>query len=389
MSMTSNSPFREQDVRRDTGGRFDEHVRTGPEVTLDSAPDWGAAHIEEGGRTPWGSADSVNHFAEGLAFASTPGHGGYKVSPERQKAIPSTMRVQGAWYEEDVEWRIAALYHPEAFTSAGVEVEQARSECEQQVKDYFPDKWEATYGPLEPGESRTKDEQLWGEAHAGDYVTTSALRLDDGRVQVTATRTATGDKDTFILSREQHDAMKAGVADDRGAAHRSIVPEDAVPEPRPEPIEVPRYRGLPDVTSLTPTGRARVQKDLTQRWRNPETGEVRSLTTIIERDGLTGKAVYVENGARKYSLSVGSSAYAVSKATWDAVPTPDERTPADKALTEYHVARDKYEASERRSSPSSWARTVARQEQSSELARKANAARAAWKELLPESDIDK
>lgn len=61
--------------------------------------------------SPWGPVDSVEEVAHGVEFISTPGHGGYHLSEERQaevvKRFPHfTTFVGGPWYEEDCDWAI-------------------------------------------------------------------------------------------------------------------------------------------------------------------------------------------------------------------------------------------------------------------------------------------
>ena len=89
---------------------------------LDSLPLW----LDRDGQTPWGTADDVHAFAEGIAFVSTPSHGGYYVSPALNARIPAVLRNRqfaksalggGGWYEEDIEWASVALTYPDVFPS--------------------------------------------------------------------------------------------------------------------------------------------------------------------------------------------------------------------------------------------------------------------------------
>lgn len=52
-------------------------------------------------RTPWGAAQHVQPLAEGIAFVSTPRHGGVHLSPERKEQMPADLRR--TWFEEDCE----------------------------------------------------------------------------------------------------------------------------------------------------------------------------------------------------------------------------------------------------------------------------------------------
>lgn len=77
--------------------------------------------------TPWGKADSVTKVAPGIAFVSTPRHGGYRVSKMlAENEIPKIQRDKAAifqsgyyWFEEDCAWSIVALNFPQYFERAG------------------------------------------------------------------------------------------------------------------------------------------------------------------------------------------------------------------------------------------------------------------------------
>jgi len=66
--------------------------------------------------TPWGQSDHQKKYAEGVIFYSTPGHGGFKLSPERNEKIPPKLRNSDGWYEEDCEASIVITAFPEMFT---------------------------------------------------------------------------------------------------------------------------------------------------------------------------------------------------------------------------------------------------------------------------------
>lgn len=90
--------------------------------------------------TPWGHADHIEMVAEGVWFVSTPGHGGYRLSPERNAEVPVEGRRFAAawskgwfdgsaetvgWYEEDCAvWAVVKTF-PDLFPE--VTPEQAAS----------------------------------------------------------------------------------------------------------------------------------------------------------------------------------------------------------------------------------------------------------------------
>lgn len=84
--------------------------------------------VKRGGHSPWGTIDQVDKVAEGIAFVSTPSHGGFFVSPEREKDIPVAHRAYAArwaapgWYEEDCAAAYVVLAFPELFSEKQVEL---------------------------------------------------------------------------------------------------------------------------------------------------------------------------------------------------------------------------------------------------------------------------
>lgn len=81
--------------------------------------------------TPWGIADFIDPIDEGIAFYSTPSHGGFLVSRERLEEMPLSLAAVGleseyhgpapdggAWFEEDYEAAAVVVAFPELFTTA-------------------------------------------------------------------------------------------------------------------------------------------------------------------------------------------------------------------------------------------------------------------------------
>lgn len=81
--------------------------------------------------TPWGMADFETYFAPGIVFYSTPSHGGFRLSPERQAQLETKFpgfkpfAGQRGWYEEDCDWAAVALTFPEAFPEVAPSEAQA------------------------------------------------------------------------------------------------------------------------------------------------------------------------------------------------------------------------------------------------------------------------
>lgn len=80
--------------------------------------------------TPWGRADAIEQVADGITFYSTPSHGGYYLSPERNEQVPQRYRDFAAkwskgyfdgsakaygWYEEDCAALAVVVTFPDLF----------------------------------------------------------------------------------------------------------------------------------------------------------------------------------------------------------------------------------------------------------------------------------
>ncbi len=142
--------------------------------------------VEEHSRapTPWGASQGATVYAEGVTSHSTAGHGGFKLSAERNRKVHPMLRSAGGWYEEDAAWAIVALTFPHLFTA------YERRCAERTVKDSWPDAWEAIFGTvLQPGESYEKDRRAFEQAHALDWLVASAITSnhEPGFVEVVAT----------------------------------------------------------------------------------------------------------------------------------------------------------------------------------------------------------
>lgn len=135
--------------------------------------------------TPWGPSQGATIYAEGVASHTTAGHGGFKLSAERNGRVHSTLCRDSGFYEEDAEWAIVALTFPDLFTVF------ERKCADRTIRDCLPESWESIFGRLlAPGESMEKDRRAFEQQHANDWVVISALRSDHhpGMTEVIATR---------------------------------------------------------------------------------------------------------------------------------------------------------------------------------------------------------
>lgn len=134
--------------------------------------------------TPWGVSQGVTIYADGVESHSTSGHGGFRLSAERNRRVHPMLRAKRGWYEEDAAWAIVAITFPELFTSF------ERRCAERTIKDYWPEAFEATFGvTLQPGESYERDRRAFQKAHASDWVVISAIMSnhEQGVVECIAT----------------------------------------------------------------------------------------------------------------------------------------------------------------------------------------------------------
>jgi hypothetical protein len=166
-----------------------------------------------GRRTPWGIADYAKPYGDGIVFYSTPGHGGFHVRADLNKQIPDYMRQASGFYEEDCAWAIVATIFPAAFT------ESQRESAKSSLRNWEPEVYERFYGvTVKPGESHVRDQQLFQEAHARDWVAIAAMGdwaegVPKGYVRVTATlggqRGRSGsspEEKSFVVPEEEYEA---------------------------------------------------------------------------------------------------------------------------------------------------------------------------------------
>lgn len=181
-----------------------------------------AQHIEErrrlgrrdipgGAHTPWGPSQGGTVYADGITSHSTAGHGGFKLSADRNRNVHPMLRVAGGWYEEDECWAIVAFTFPQLFTAL------ERRHAERTIKDSWPRAWEAISGAiLAPGESRTKDQRAFEAAHASDWIVVSAITSEQkqGFVECIATpggKRGTGTEERrFLVAADEYDIGRFG-----------------------------------------------------------------------------------------------------------------------------------------------------------------------------------
>ena len=141
------------------------------EPALRDAQHWGAAQVDVGTATPWGPAEEVAVVAPGISRVGTAEHGGWRLSPERNAAVPDDLREESGWYELDSAWAKAAIAFPDEPGVIGIN-ERMRgiddradadgiTHVERVVRDYHPHEYERFTGRrVLPGQSTVGDREF-------------------------------------------------------------------------------------------------------------------------------------------------------------------------------------------------------------------------------------
>lgn len=296
---------------------------------------WEENKLSEGSRTPWGRADQVTNYAPGIDRVDCPGHGGIKLSPQRNRAVPAYIRNSNGWYEEDCEFYIPSHFHfddmvPSQRTGYNRDFDPAewRKTVDEGLISWYPEVYEKETGiELLPGQSRTKDERTWNLQHQDDWKILSKKTVD-GRAEVVIRRGE--DKKTILMSEEKYSELESTPRTPMQPIGVTLVPDADSYEIAPPEVKAakPRYTGF-NMENVSDAKLGIVQRELSKQWKFPD-GTVTDLEEILEKDGITGKWVQVKHGKRVYRLSYGDYGFEVSKALWDNVSAPDERTPSEK-----------------------------------------------------------
>ncbi|MBY5700424.1 DUF7007 domain-containing protein [Rhizobium leguminosarum] len=134
--------------------------------------------------TPRGPSQGATVYTDGIVSHTTAGHGGFRLSNERNVKIHPMLRCAGGWYEEDAAWAAVALAYPNLFTAL------ERKCADRTVRDSWPEAWEVIFDrPVAPGNSHEKDRSAFEREHASHWIVISALRSDQhaGMTEVIAT----------------------------------------------------------------------------------------------------------------------------------------------------------------------------------------------------------
>lgn len=349
--MTTNQ--KRQPKGTSTGGEFAPNLNAESTVALvEEAPEVNRGsvyNVRAGSRTPWGVAQYAEHIAPGVVIVGTAGHGGVKLSQERNREIPTALRQSSGWYEEDCESYIPMMIHPVAFSTSQRSVQDALETGKRGVIEWFPNEYEAAFHTiLDIGQSSTKDRKTWHEIHANDEVAVSARSWGDdvpeGMVVVSVCRGGRGERgENFQSGRDilvpKNDYDDAQLRQPLGKHSGSFIADsskgyaDVTPPPKAPNPPAPRYRNI-DTSRLSSSAKFRAESDLSKRFRFAD-GRIETVREIIENGGIVGKASRVidDRGRRRYYLRQAQEredepatdtfyALDVSKALWDSVDAP-------------------------------------------------------------------
>jgi hypothetical protein len=168
--------------------------------------------------SPWGAIQTRKKLAAGIWSVSTAGHGGIKLSRERNASMPDYMRSEGGWYEEDCQWSIAAVVFPLGFQRViKIEGKPDRSEYDIAVdtlRNWYPAHYERFFDRvLAPGESMVKDEDQFKKDNVGNFVVSAAWGswatwVPKGMVGVSVRRASDGKEQGFLVPAEEYNARR-------------------------------------------------------------------------------------------------------------------------------------------------------------------------------------
>jgi len=264
---------------------------------------WGEVTLRPSHPTPWGSAQQVEQQAPGIVFVSTASHGGYKLSPERQRAVPAALRRPNGWYEEDCEAYIVHRTFPDVFATPDQPADYWFHVGDRGVQRWFGREWAHVTGNPVPRET---------------------------------------------LEREQEQARREAQLQ---AEH------DALPDAPTTTVDASTL----DLSQLTPNQRKTVQKDLSQLWRD-KNGSITSTRDVL-KFGVSGVRQGWDGNRRTYTIVKYTKldqqgnphgpyeAYSITKTTFDTLTgqggLTDTTTPHDRAMVERQATRHALDKVER------------------------------------------
>lgn len=126
--------------------------------------------------TPWATPDTADERLPGIWHVTTPSHGGFVLSEERQAAMPASLRRDDLFYEEDVDWSLVMLAFADELRRADDELFDLEFDLARQTaRNWRPDRYTAFTGEaVEPRDSYVLRRQAAYAEQVGNIVVVSA-----------------------------------------------------------------------------------------------------------------------------------------------------------------------------------------------------------------------
>lgn len=126
--------------------------------------------------TIWGTPDTRGQRLPGIWHVTTPSHGGFVLSEQRQAAMPDSLRLDSPFYEEDVNWALVVLAFEPEFAGAGDPLFDIEANLAHQIaRNWCPDRYTAFTGkPVEVHDSHVMRRRRAYEGQLGNIVVVSA-----------------------------------------------------------------------------------------------------------------------------------------------------------------------------------------------------------------------
>jgi hypothetical protein len=155
--------------------------------------------------TLWDTPDMATQRLPGVWWVTTPSHGGFVLSDERQAAMPEALRLDSIYYEEDVNWSLVVIGFEAEFAKVKDQTfDIERDLAHQTARHWRPSQYGAFTGEvITPSDSYVLKKVEILEASIGEIGVRSASGdwadwVPKGKVGVTGQRIAGCDHLVFV-----------------------------------------------------------------------------------------------------------------------------------------------------------------------------------------------
>lgn len=155
--------------------------------------------------TLWETPDMATQRLPGVWWVTTPSHGGFVLSDERQAAMPEALRLDSIYYEEDVNWSLVVIgFEAELAKVKDQNFDIERDLAHQTARHWRPSQYGAFTGEvITPSDSYVLKKVEILEASIGEIGVRSASGdwadwVPKGKVGVTGQRIAGCDHLGFV-----------------------------------------------------------------------------------------------------------------------------------------------------------------------------------------------